>query len=327
MKRCFQLLLAAVLTCPAPFALAGAGVAVAGPVGAVAGQSVAPPAAAPEASLVMERDARCRQFIATCLVNGRPARLMVDTGATHTVLAADFAARELPQLEKLEGVTLSGNAETAPIPAYATLQIGAFAPARALVLVMDLRGVNSLMAERIDGILGMAQLGQLPFVLDLRGDGKGYWAEVAERLPLHPLEGRSDEAGRLVLPARCGEKTCPLLLDSGSSTTSWPQGQWPAGEQDESGVRVADVNGARESGMRRGKLAPLELPGGLVLPQVSPLMQPGESGHVLGLDALSGCLLTHRPGQGFFLALPDAVPPAARHQDEEEPPMQKLPTL
>ncbi len=262
------------------------------------------PAVAPE----MWRDARCGQFIARCRVNGHPARLMVDTGATHTVLAADFVARELPQLERVEGVRLSGNARVAPELAVASVEAGGAALRRSHVLVMDLSGVNSLLAEPVEGILGMAQLCQLPFTLDLRAGGGGYWGELAPPCPSVRLEGRADAAGRLYVPTRAeGGSACLLLLDTGSSTTTWPAGQWGIGAQAADAVsrlRVADVNGARDTALSRGGFAELELPGGVRLPAVAPLLQAGQGSHVLGLDALGGCLLIHRPGEGFFLALP-----------------------
>ncbi len=270
-----------------------------------------PPAAPAEAEVqagsaaaLMQRDVRCGQFMADCLVNGRPARLLVDTGATHTVLSADFAARELPQLELVEGLRLSGNATQAPRPALATVTAGGVELKKSLVLLMPLGGVNSLMERPIDGILGMEHLRQLPFMLDLREGGVGRWH--ADAGAFFPLRGQEDAAGRLHVPARSGDSSCLLLLDTGSNTTTWPEGSWPAGAQAEAAaLRVADVNGARDvAAGAHGQPAELRLAGGALLPQVEPLLRAAEGGHVLGLDALRGCLLIHRPGQGFFISAP-----------------------
>ncbi len=273
--------------------------------GLVAAQAVPPD------SPVMQRDARCGQFIACCRVNGRPVRLMVDTGATHTVLAADFVARELPLLERVEGVRLSGNAQVAPELAMASVEVGGVSMECSPVLVMDLSGVNALLEEPIEGILGMAQLGQLSFTLDLRAGGGGHWGKWSSPCPPVRLEGRRDAAGRLYVHACvAGGSSCLLLLDTGSSTTTWPAGQWAPGVQaagKASGLRVADVNGAREEALPQGEPAELELPGGLRLPAVSPLLPEGQGSHVLGLDALGGCLLIHRPGLGFFLTPPGVI--------------------
>ncbi len=265
-----------------------------------------PPVAPEKETAVFSRDVRCRQFVATCLVEGRPARLMVDTGATHTVLAADFVAQQLPGLRFVEGVRLSGNAEEAPRLALAALQAGDVALAASPVLVMGLEGVNAMLGRRVDGILGMAHLVRLPFTLDLRGGGRGYWGEPAESMPLRPLAGQCDEAGRMFLDARCGESDCRLLLDTGSTVTTWPAGQWPAGEKETLPVQVGDVNGARSERLAYGLPAPLRLGESLVLPPVSPQLRPGVAGHVLGLDAFEGGVLVYRPGRGFWLWLPPA---------------------
>ena len=45
----------------------------------------------------MTQDARCKQILVTGLVNGQPVKMMLDTGATHTVLHTGSA-------EKLKGV-------------------------------------------------------------------------------------------------------------------------------------------------------------------------------------------------------------------------------
>ncbi len=264
------------------------------------------PVEAGAAAALMQRDARCGQFMADCLVNGRPARLLVDTGATHTVLSAEFAARELPQLELLEGVRLSGNATQAPRPALATVTAGGVELKKSLVLLMPLGGVSSLMERPVDGILGMEHLRQLPFMLDLREGGTGHWQTDAGEGVIFPLLGREDAAGRLHVPARSGQSACLLLLDTGSNATTWPRAQWPAGVQAQAAaLRVADVNGARDvAAGEHGVPAELKLAGGAVLPQVEPLLQAAEGRCVLGLDALRGCLLIHRPGQGFFLSRP-----------------------
>ncbi len=258
----------------------------------------------PPLSMALLRDAHCRQFMADCLVEGRPARLMVDTGATHTVLAADFVARELPGLRFVEGVRLSGNAAVAPRLAMAELQVGGEKLGQGPVLVMELEGVNSMLGRRVDGILGMSHLARLSFTLDMRPGRQGHWGLPSEVLPLIPLRGSRDGAGRLYLDACCGESRCRLLLDSGSSVTTWPLGQWPAGEKAQYHVQVADVNGARSETQASGAPARLLLAPGAELPQVSPQLRAGGQGHVLGLDALEGGLLLHRAGVGFELLPP-----------------------
>ena len=119
----------------------------------------------PEPDLMsMTQDARCHQIVVTCLINGSPMRMMLDTGATHTVLHAESAAR-VPQAQWIDTskIKFRGNSSQQPRLLAAALQVGPALSETHPIMVLRLDAVRGMMAEPIDGIVGMDILGQVPF--------------------------------------------------------------------------------------------------------------------------------------------------------------------
>lgn len=265
------------------------------------------PAEAPGADLMtMVQDARCRQVIVTCLVNNRPMRMMLDTGATHTVLHRESA-------EKLEGVrwldtskmNLKGNSQQRPGMLIAPLAAGPAEAPQHLFMVLDLSAVRSAMAESVDGILGMDILGLVPFTFDQRRN-ELYWGVPEQAKPV-PLNGRTDATGRFIISAVCGGRTTELLLDTGSSVTRVNAEDWAPGAAEEVQAHVGNVDTAAVMKVTEGKPGDTEIAPGVILRGLQPIFgQPGEP-PVLGMDALRNVTLIHLPMEGassgvFFVA-------------------------
>ncbi len=243
----------------------------------------------------MKRDARCGQVLVTCLVAGCPMRMMIDTGATHTVLHRESAAK-LTQVRRLDtsGMKFKGNSAQRPEILLTSLQVGPASAPQLPVMVLDLSAVRSMMAEPIDGILGMDVLGSLPFTFDLRS-GEYYWG-VPSGVELVPLYGTRDDNGRMFVQLKCCGKPLELLLDTGSSITRVYAGEWVPGKAKAVTAHLGDVDSALRAEVVEGKPANLELAPGVVLPQVAPIFCPDDDRSMLGMDALQGHVLIHLPG-------------------------------
>lgn len=247
--------------------------------------------------MTMVQDARCKQVVVTCLVNNRPMRMLLDTGASHTVLHSESA-------EKLEGVRrpdtsrmqFSGNARQRPKMLITSLATGPVSVAEHLFMVLDLSAVRGSMAEPVDGILGMDILGALPFTFDQRR-GEFYWG-VPEKAQAIRLNGYSDRFGRLIVQAECGGKPMELLLDTGSSVTRVLPEMWLPGVAEEAVVaHVGDVNSTARLQLQIGKPGNLTVAPGVELEGVTPLMGTPEQPPILGMDALRSVALVHVPAQ------------------------------
>lgn len=259
----------------------------------------------PEPDLMsMTQDARCYQIVVTCLINGSPMRMMLDTGATHTVLHEESAAR-VPQAQWIDTskIKFRGNSTQQPRLLAAALQVGPALSETHPIMVLSLNAVRSMMAEPIDGIVGMDILGQVPFTFDL-AKGECYWGIPSDR-QLVPLYASPDGTGRVVVQGICGKKKANMLLDTGSSVTRIIADEWAPGAGEEINASMGNVDTAQRITVQEGKPGDLELAPGVVVSGFKPILCPAGELPMLGMDALRGLTLVHVPSpkapHGLFL--------------------------
>src|SRR5262249_32312201 len=87
-------------------------------------------------------------------VNEKPALLIFDTGASHTILRPEFLGMKPSELVPTEASSGGGFMGDA-VGREVTLQVGNRKAAKRRVAVMDLSQVLSVYHEKIDGILGL----------------------------------------------------------------------------------------------------------------------------------------------------------------------------
>ena len=255
--------------------------------------------------MTMNQDARCHQLLVTCLVNGQPMRMMLDTGATHTVLHEESAAKlQNAMWIDTSQMKFKGNSSQQPRMLLAALQAGPAESPMHPLMVMNLGAVRSMMAEKIDGILGMDILGAVPFTFDMR-NGECYWGIPAGGGALVPLHAVPDGTGRVVVQGKCGGKTAQLLLDTGSSVTQVPAEQWAPGAGESIQAQMGNVDVSGGISVVEGKPGDMELGPGVFVRGLKPIIC-GENGHpMLGMDGLKGVVLVHVPAEdsphGLFL--------------------------
>ncbi len=265
----------------------------------------APVAQAPAVDLMkMNQDTRCKQVLVTCLINGAPMRMMLDTGATHTVLHTESAAK-VPNAQWIDTshIQFSGNSEQRPKILLGSLHAG---PAESPIhpfMVMNLGAVRSMMAEPVDGILGMDMLSHIPFTFDLKR-GDLYWGTPAGK-ELVPLNAVPDGTGRVIVQGRSGDKTIPMLLDTGSSITRVPKELWAPGVGAEIGAQMGNIDSSAGIKVQEGKPGDIELGPGVSAKGVAPILATTEEPAILGMDGLNGVILIHVPQEdsptGLFL--------------------------
>ena len=246
--------------------------------------------------MTMSRDAHCKQVLVTCLVNGVPMRMMLDTGATHTVLHNESVAK-LKDVRWLDTSRMKFKSNSAQVPKIliADLQVGPGVSPQHPVIVVSLAAVRSMMAEKIDGIVGMDILNSLPFTFDLRKN-ECYWG-IPGKGEIVSLRGERDPNGRLKMRVKSGEKTFALLLDTGSSVTRVPSSAWAPGAAGEITAQIGDVDTASRQQMTAGNPGQLEVAPGVLLKKIEPLLCESEELTMLGMDALEDNILIHLPSQ------------------------------
>lgn len=276
------------------------------------GSSMAEPATVVQPAAVdtmtMSQDARCRQVLVTCVINGVPMRMMLDTGATNTVLHSE-SLRKLknPQQMDTRNINFSGNAKERPEVYMLNIKFADVRVNSHPVMVLNLDGARSMMAEKIDGILGMDLLGVMPFTFDI-ANGKMHWGLPEGKLRLVPLSGERDAAGRLFPIVQSEGATHEILLDSGATVTRLPEKAWPAGAAHETALSVGDVNEQTALTVKVGAPAAMKLAPGVVVEGVTPVFCSEEDRSMLGMDVISRVRLVHipsahNPAGYFYLAL------------------------
>lgn len=275
--------------------------------------TAAPAAPAPEAPrtveidlMKMERDARCGHILVTGLVGGEPMRLLLDTGATHTVLHTESAAR-LKNVRWLDTslMTFLSNSQQVPKMLLAPLMVGPGQSDVHPIVVMDLSAVRNMLAEKVDGIVGMDFLGALPFTFDFRRN-EYYWG-LPSGVSLVPLQVEMEGGRRVFLNLSCAGKPLRLLLDTGSAITRVPSESWAPGVGAEITAQIGNVDSASHRTLIEGKAGDIDVAPGVKLQGVVPLLGEMDEPAILGLDALKNSVLIHMPAEhegGVFFMCP-----------------------
>ncbi len=278
----------------------------------VAGSTLAAPLLpkAPGADTkTMVQDARCRQVLVTCLINGVPMRMMLDTGATNTVLHKESLAKlKNPVKLDTENLQLRGNAKVKPDVYMLSLTVDDARIRQHPVFVLDLSGARAAMAEQIDGILGMDILGAMAFTFDAAA-GKLHWGLPAGAHRLVPLHGLREESGRMHVQILCpGGNTTNVLLDSGATLSVIPANKWGLGVGRQQAIGISDVNAMSEKQVSFGAPGDVCPVPGVTVQGVEPLLTDDAETALLGMDVLGQLRLVHvpsahNPAGYFFLAL------------------------
>ncbi len=257
----------------------------------------------------MVQDARCRQVLVTCLINGVPMRMMLDTGATNTVLHKESLAKlKNPVQLNTDNIQLRGNAKVKPEVYMLSLTVDDARIRQHPVFVLDLSGARSAMAEPIDGILGMDILGAMAFTFDVAA-GKLHWGLPAGAHRLVPLHGFREESGRMHVQIVCpGGDTTKVLLDSGATLSVIPANKWGAGVGRKQSIGISDVNAMSEQQVSFGVPGDVRLAPGVTVQGVEPMLTDDPEAALLGMDVLGRLRLVHvpsahNPAGYFFLAL------------------------
>ena len=121
----------------------------------------------------LERDAHSKLLLAQCTVNGVPCNLIVDTAASHTTFDIKFIKKNFPGLP-LEDVQIAPGSNVDAVPrlfAMRSFSMGGLHIKNFFGLALDLTPLQKDMQVKIDGILGINQLGFTPFLLSFcRGE-------------------------------------------------------------------------------------------------------------------------------------------------------------
>jgi predicted aspartyl protease len=162
------------------------------------------------------------------LVNGDPVQLILDTGASHTVItAAAFKRLGLASDSTLRGfATAVGGSGATPVGMVSKLELGEVSRRSLNIFVVDMPAMGG---GKIDGLLGNDILSEFDLDLDFRADrltlyrqrrcpqGRPDWSEPYEALA-RPAQGRALPATMISLAVDGVQQNA--VVDTGATRTA-----------------------------------------------------------------------------------------------------------
>lgn len=262
-----------------------------------------------------------RIFLVETVVDGVPAQMLVDTGASHTTLDSAWAKKTFPDARTESFVVGdASNVYSVPPQEIFFMPVGKFSVGENhfsdfIMPLADLRGLRAAMPELGDvaGILGMNTLSLAPFRLSLKNGtlrwlGEDEAARISDKkkLSARPLGG-TDCVLLTVFSPKDGA-ALDALIDSGAVDTGVPADFWTGALPEKRHAVITTHAGTRRVEIEFGVPAPLKFSEDFSLENVSPKLAPaGTRGKILlGTDVLSRFDLVFDPrGNAVYAAPPE----------------------
>lgn len=161
-------------------------------------------------------------FIETTIKGLGPFQMLLDTGASLTVLSPETAerlkeSRALDEVRKVSVNTSLGDRTRLELVRISNLQLGQFHMARASAVIADMQFANMVTERKVDGIVGMELFRNCELIVDY----------AHGTLKVAPVESLAPE-GSLTVPCRfprltpevslnVGSAQLPVMIDTGAS--------------------------------------------------------------------------------------------------------------
>jgi predicted aspartyl protease len=177
---------------------------------------------------------RLNKMIMPVHINGQPANLLVDTGASHVMLDADAAASFgiRPSQRGLRYIRFSEiNGQELPLGFAQNLTAGSMSFGSILVTLSSSR-YSSAGNAHIDGVLGLDILSRYKAVINCRTKLVFFKADQARQMHLSSVASaekfaripvRREESGALTVPCSVHGQPARLLVDTGAFITTFDE--------------------------------------------------------------------------------------------------------
>jgi predicted aspartyl protease len=167
-------------------------------------------------------------------INGQPANLLVDTGASHVMLDADAAASfgVKPSQRGLRYIRFSEiNGQELPLGFAQNLTAGSMSFGSILVTLRN-SGVSGAGSAHVDGVLGLDILSRYNAVINCRTQLVFFKVDQARQMHLSSVASaekfariplRREESGALTVPCSVHGQPARLLVDTGAFITTFDE--------------------------------------------------------------------------------------------------------
>lgn len=260
-------------------------------------------------------------FLIETKVNGVPAKMLVDTGASHTTLDLNWVQQTFPQAQVHVAPLGKGDDPYAfaqsqlPLLPVEKFSVGESRFSELFMPLVNLSGLRNALPELNDvvGVLGMNTMGAAPCRISFKTRSL-QWLDAAalkkigkkEQLQAIPRPG-SDCMMVNVFSPKDG-KPLSVLLDCGATVSRLPESFWPGALPEKQQRTITTSNGMQVAEIAFGVPADMKLSPNFAVKNVCPQLVPdnGVPKYLLGLDVLSQIdLLIDAKTKSAFVVLPE----------------------
>lgn len=236
-----------------------------------------------------EHPGRVYTFMAA--LNGKPCRLLFDTGASHTTFSHTFIAEHFPE-EPVTPISLGegSNVAAAKKLTVRSLRVGESEFTAFAGIVLNISHLSEAIGEQVDGILGMNVMRTAPFILSCEKSAF-QWVSAEERTHWREREmyGEANDQGTFTLNARLREQIVPMVIDSGANLSFVSEAYWSRKQNRPANLAMTDINskpGAAPKAYSAGISEILMLGPAVMLREVAPIFFEEERLGIFGTDLL-----------------------------------------
>lgn len=259
-------------------------------------------------------------FIVETEVEGVPAKMLVDTGASHTTLDLNWVRKHFPNAQ-VQLVSVGGGGSpygfaqnSLPLMPLKKFSVGKNQFFDFWVPLVDLRGLQAALPElkEVVGVLGMNTLGAAPCRISFKTRSmqwlsKAALAKIGKKEKLQTSLRSGSPCFMVHAHSPKDGKPLPLLLDCGAVVSCVPESFWTAARPEKQMSRITTAAGVRDVEIAFGVPAELKLSSACVLKNLSPQLIPSGAApkYLLGADALSQTDLLIDAEKKSVFALPN----------------------
>lgn len=258
-------------------------------------------------------------FLIETKVNGVPAKMLVDTGASHTTLDLNWVQQTFPQAQ-VRLATLGDASDPyaftqsqLPLLPVEKFSVGESRFSELFMPLVNLIGLRNALPELNDvvGVLGMNTMGAAPCRISFKARTL-QWLDAAaleklgkkEKLQTTPRPGTNCMMVNVFSPK--DGKPLSVLLDCGATVSRVPEAFWTSALPEKQQRTITTANGMQVVDIAFGVPADMKLSPNFAVKNVCPQLEPqnGIPKYLLGLDVLSQTdLLIDAENQALYAIL------------------------
>lgn len=241
-------------------------------------------------------------FIVEVKVEGVPAKMLVDTGASHTTLDLNWVRKQFPNA-RVQLVPVGGSGgpygfaqNSVPLMPLERFEIGGNRFADFLTPLVDLSGLRMALPElkEVVGVLGMNTLGAAPCRIafnkrTIQWLTQEELAKIGKKEKLRTSLRSGSPCAMVHVASPKNGQELPLLLDCGAVVTCVPAAFWTAARPEKQKSRITTAAGVRDVEIAFGVPENLRLTPDFAAKGISPQLLPPEAPpkYLLGTDVLA----------------------------------------